>query len=292
MAVSSKKASLTFTQRPSNVSEDIPEKMISVNAEVTRELVICEDVDDLIATIDARFQKVVAGLLALQKQVHIVLTGGTVGIALLGPLDAKNILDWSRIHVWWGDERWVPSDHPDRNEGQATKALLYRLPIPAENIHRFAASDEGLTLDQAARDYQSELESAATPLRRDDFLGASFNGSEAFRTPVFDITMLGVGPDAHVASLFPGHAGVKALNASVIAVRDSPKPPAERLSLTLPAINASKRVWVVASGTDKAEAVNLAFGASEASTAPVSAVHGTDETVFYVDAAAAKIVRG
>ena len=257
---------------------------------VTRELVLCEDAPGMISAIDARFESVVAGLLSTQKNVHIVLTGGTVGIALLRPLDIENRLDWSRIHVWWGDERWVPAGDSARNEGQATEALLGRLPIPEDNVHRFAASDAGLTLDQAARAYQSELESFAPPLKRVDFLGAGFNESDVFRTPVFDITFLGVGPDSHVASLFPGLTGVLAKNSAVIAVRDSPKPPAERLSLTLAVINASARVWVVAAGADKATAVHNAFNASDASTAPVSAVRGTLETVIFADTAAASSI--
>jgi len=269
------------------MTETYPEVVFRVDHGVSRELVVCAAAPELIAHIDSRFEAVVAELLANQKLVHIVLTGGTVGIALLRPLDASNALDWSRIHVWWGDERWVAAGHADRNEGQATEALLSRLPIPAENIHRFPASDEGLTLDQAARVYQSELESFASPLNRHDFLGATFNGSEAFRTPTFDITFLGIGPDAHVASLFPGLGGIESKNASVIAVRDSPKPPAERLSLTLPVINGSARVWVVAAGADKASAVNSAFTETDGVTAPVSAVHGTVETVFFTDAAAA-----
>ncbi|MBK5239110.1 MAG: 6-phosphogluconolactonase [Actinomycetales bacterium] len=269
------------------MSEHNPGTLTRTDNGVTRELVVCEDATALVAAIDARFELVVAELLSTQELVHIVLTGGTIGIALLRPLDTENRLDWSRIHVWWGDERWVPAGHADRNESQATEALLHRLPIPHDNVHRFAASDAGLTLDQAARAYQSELESFAPPLARADFLGATFNGTEAFRTPTFDITLLGVGPDAHVASLFPGRNGVLAQNASVIAVRDSPKPPAERLSLTLPVINASARVWVVAAGADKAEAMKQAFTASDATTAPVSGVYGTLETVFLTDTAAA-----
>jgi 6-phosphogluconolactonase len=254
---------------------------------VERELVLCADAADIVSTIDERFETVVTKLLATQELVHVVLTGGTVGIALLVPLDRENLLDWSRIHVWWGDERWVPRGHADRNEGQATQALLERVPIPEDNIHRFPAADDGLTLDQAAREYQAELESFAPALKRADFLGAAFNESEVFRLPAFDIFFLGVGPDAHVASLFPGLSGVLARNAAVIAVRDSPKPPAERLSVTLPVINSAERVWVVAAGADKAEALQLAFSAAEASTAPVSAVRGTIETVIFADSAAA-----
>ena len=257
---------------------------------VTREIVVSQDAPGLVDIIDARFQNVVSELLAHQDLVHVVLTGGTVGIALLRPLDETHQLDWSRIHVWWGDERWVPSGHADRNEGQATEALLARVHIPAQNIHRFPASDAGLSLDQAAREYQAELESFAPPLRRTDFLGAHFNETETFRTPAFDITFLGVGPDSHVASLFPGLSGVLNRHASVIAVRDSPKPPAERLSLTLPTLNASQRIWVVAAGADKATAVCHGLIVSDASVAPVSAVCGTIETVFFTDAAAAALV--
>jgi 6-phosphogluconolactonase len=268
----------------------LPSVVTRTDNGIERELVVCADASEIVATIDARFETVVTELLATQALVHIVLTGGTVGIALLVPLDRENLLDWSRIHVWWGDERWVPGGHADRNEGQATQALLSRVPVPAENVHRFPASDDGLTLDQAARAYQAELESFAPALKRADFLGATFNESEVFRTPTFDIVFLGVGPDAHVASLFPGRGGILARNAAVIAVRDSPKPPAERLSLTLPVINSADRVWVVAAGADKAEAVQLAFTASEASTAPVSAVRGTLETVIFTDAAAARLL--
>jgi len=272
------------------MSEKHPQITTRVYYGVTRELVVSVDAPGLIDAIDARFEEVGSDRLAHQEMVHVVFTGGTVGIGLLRPLDADNQLDWSRIHVWWGDERWVPAGHPDRNEGQAMHAILSRVPVPAENVHRFPASDGGLTLDQAAREYQAELESLAPPLRRTDFLGANFAETETFRTPAFDITFLGVGPDAHVASLFPGLPGVLNKNASVIAVRDSPKPPSDRLSLTLPALNSSARVWVVAAGADKAEAVRLALSATDAAVAPVSAVHGTLETVFFTDAAAAALV--
>jgi 6-phosphogluconolactonase len=272
------------------MTENEPQPRKRTDHGVTREIVVRDDAAELVAAIDNRFESVVAELLATQKSVNIVLTGGTVGIALLRPLDTNNDLDWSRIHVWWGDERWLPAGHADRNEGQATEALLKRLNIPPENVHRFAASDGGLTLDQAAREYQSELESFAPQLRRTDFLGAGYNGSDVFRTPIFDITFLGVGPDAHVASLFPGLEGVAAKNSAVIAVRDSPKPPAERLSLTLPVINASCRIWIVAAGEDKADAVNHAFTRADAVTAPVSGVHGTLETVLFADAAAVSLL--
>lgn len=236
-------------------------------------LEVYTDKADLIAGIDARFEQVVSQALVTQPLVHVVLTGGTVGIAMLEPIDPEHLLDWSRIHLWWGDERFVASDSPDRNEGQAQRALIHRLPIPAQNIHRMPASDAGLSLDDAAAAYTAELAAFAN------------SGSVA---PAFDITLLGIGPDAHVASLFPGHPGVQDASAAAIAVRNSPKPPPERVSLSLETINASQRVWVVASGADKAEAVQAAFTATEAAVAPASAVEGTLETIFFTDEAAAQ----
>lgn len=227
------------------------------------------DKQELIDNIDEIFEETVKDLLLQQENVHVVLTGGTVGIALLENIDPTHKLDWKRIHLWWGDERFVPAGHPDRNEGQATAALIHRLPIPAENVHRMPASDAGLTLDEAVDAYDDELAQFWPEL------------------PEFDITFLGVGPDAHIASLFPGLEGIEVDDRAVIAVRNSPKPPAERISLTLPALNNTKNVWVVASGADKADAIYAAFTSESASEAPVSAVEGTEETVFFTDEAAA-----
>lgn len=227
------------------------------------------DKQELIDNIDEIFEETVKDLLLQQENVHVVLTGGTVGIALLENIDPTHKLDWKRIHLWWGDERFVPAGHPDRNEGQATAALIHRLPIPAENVHRMPASDAGLTLDEAVDAYDDELAQFWPEL------------------PEFDITFLGVGPDAHIASLFPGLEGIEVDDRAVISVRNSPKPPAERISLTLPALNNSKNVWVVASGADKADAIYAAFTSESASEAPVSAVEGTEETVFFTDEAAA-----
>lgn len=227
------------------------------------------DKQELIDNIDEIFEETVKDLLQQQENVHVVLTGGTVGIALLENIDPTHKLDWKRIHLWWGDERFVPAGHPDRNEGQATAALIHRLPIPAENVHRMPASDAGLTLDEAVDAYDDELAQFWPEL------------------PEFDITFLGVGPDAHIASLFPRLEGIEVDDRAVIAVRNSPKPPAERISLTLPALNNSKNVWVVASGADKADAIYAAFTSESASEAPVSAVEGTEETVFFTDEAAA-----
>jgi 6-phosphogluconolactonase len=239
-------------------------------------LEIFTDKAKLISGIAGHFTLTVEDLLREKYLVHVVLTGGTVGIALLRDIDPENQLDWSRVHLWWGDERFVATGHADRNEGQATEALIHRLPIPARNVHRMPATGS-FSLEEAARAYQAELAAFTTDLNP---IGA----------PSFDITFLGVGPDAHIASLFPGLDGVTVTDQPVIAVHNSPKPPAERVSLTLPVLNASQRVWIVAAGADKAEAVKAAVGPADASAAPVSAVHGQLETVLWLDADAAALI--
>ena len=210
---------------------------------------------------------------AKRGECHVVLTGGTVGIALLRYVATNRSIDWSDVHIWWGDERYVAPESPDRNDGQAWDALLSRIDIPPENIHRMMSPQSSESLSAAAESYAADLA---------EFFGADF--------PHFDVTLLGVGPDAHVASLFPNRPELSDLGKTVIAVRDSPKPPPERISLSLPSLNASRRIWVVAAGADKATAVATALGSQNSGETPVSAVHGTDETVFFLDEAAGAAV--
>ena len=175
---------------------------------------------------------------------HVSLTGGSMGGAVLAAAAKHPKLekvDWSRVHFWWSDERWVPRDDDDRNEKQARAALLDQLDLPAGNIHAIAASDEGLELDAAADAYAAEL--------------ARFGSAEGDAWPSFDICFLGVGPDAHIASLFPDRAEIHVTDKAVLAVRDSPKPPPERVTMTRPVINSSQRVWLVITGADKASAL-------------------------------------
>jgi 6-phosphogluconolactonase len=195
-------------------------------------------------------------LFETQAQVNLVITGGTVGILTLAKLRELS-LDWSRVHVWWGDERFVEKASGDRNEVQAKQALLDHIEIPVANLHPFPASDEGLSLDEAALAFQSEVSGVS-----------------------FDILLLGMGPDGHVASLFPGKSSSGEL---VVAEHDSPKPPPERLSLSYAAINSAKEVWLTVAGSDKAAAVAVAFGEDRESL-PVGRVHGSEKTLWFVDA--------
>lgn len=229
----------------------------------------------------AELAALVAGrfLALLQERVgsvsHICLTGGSMGGAVLravAALPASEDIDWSDVHFWWGDERFVARADADRNAVQSREALLDHIPVPAENVHEVAASDSGLGLDEAAAAYAAEL--------------AGF-GTADQAWPGFVVCFLGVGPDAHVASLFPGRAELAESDAAALPVRNSPKPPPERVTLTRPVLNSSERVWFVLTGADKADALRAALGGAPIDEAPVAGVHGVGETVFFADEAAA-----
>lgn len=240
-----------------------------------RAVVVHPDADTLARAAAARFVLALADAQSLRHPVHVAITGGTIGtqvLAQIGRSDLLGVVDFSGVHIWWIDERFVPSGDPDRNEGQATEALLARLPIPDENIHRMPSSDDAKDLDAAARTYAEELTRFAPA------------GADA---PEFDLVLLGMGPDGHIASLFPGQGTVAVTDRTVIGVQDSPKPPPERLSLTLPVLNGARQVWVVVSGAAKADPVRRALEGADPDELPVAAAAGRDVTLWLVDAEAA-----
>ncbi len=203
-----------------------------------------------------------ASLLESQQDVNLVLTGGTVGIKVLSELaPLMDGLDLSRLQIWWGDERFVESDSPDRNSVQAREALLSRVPIPEQNIHEMPSIEDG------------DLETASKTL------------SEHFdsETPRFDIVLLGMGPDGHVASLFPGSKAID-FGRWVVAEPDSPKPPKQRISLSYEALSSAKQVWFLVAGKDKAPAVSKVF---EGEDLPATRVSGKELTKWYLDREAA-----
>ncbi|MET3768023.1 6-phosphogluconolactonase [Marisediminicola sp. UYEF4] len=240
-----------------------------------RRVLVHHDLPALAGAVAARFITKMIDLLEEKPEVHIVLTGGGAGIGILTAVnesDARDQVEWARVHVWWGDERWVAHDHADRNERQAREALLDHVALSPGHIHPFPAPGENADLDAAADAHAAELRACA------------FEGADS---PVFDITFLGVGPDGHIASLFPESDGVRVTDRSVIAVRNAPKPPPERLSLTFPAINGSDRIWLALSGADKASALGLALAGAAPFEVPAAGVRGRRRTVFFVDSAAA-----
>jgi 6-phosphogluconolactonase len=243
---------------------------------VTREVSVLASKEEFIEAVSGAAERVLQAAIEERGSAHLVLTGGTIGVAVLTGFKTGNhaVVDWSRVNIWWGDERFVEASSPERNARQARDAFLDAAGIPEQNIHEMAASGSLTSLDDGAEAYRTTL---------------ATHSPDGLRVPAFDLTLLGIGPDSHVASLFPGHPD--ALGAgTVLAVRNSPKPPPERISLSFDAINQSERVWVVAFGEDKAEAVRAMFTADNAIVAPSSAVHGRLETRLWADQAAASLL--
>jgi len=243
-----------------------------------KRVVIGEDPASLAGIVADRFLVRVHARIRDGRFAHVALTGGSMGTAVLRAVaehPRAADVDWSLVHFWWGDERFVPADDPDRNAGQARAALLNRIPVPPENVHEMAASDAGLSLDEGAAAYAAEL--------------ARFGDAER-AWPSFAVCFLGVGPDGHIASLFPDRPEITVTDAAVLPVRNSPKPPPERITLTRPVINASKRVWLVLTGAEKASALGLALAGANYENVPAAGAKGRKRTVYFVDEAAASEV--
>ncbi|RLK49602.1 6-phosphogluconolactonase [Microbacterium telephonicum] len=243
-----------------------------------KRVVVSPDADTLTASVARRFLERVTSRLSEGKKAHIALTGGVIGTEVLraiGADPAREGVDWSRVHFWWGDERFVPRESDERNERGAREALLSRIAVPEANIHTIASSDDGLTMEEAAEAYAAELARFA-------------KGDTAW--PSFDVCFLGVGPDAHIASLFPDRPEIQVRDRAVVPVRNSPKPPSERITLTRPVLNSSKRVWMVVSGVDKAGALGLALAGASYDSVPAAGAKGRKRTILFVDQdAAAKV---
>ncbi|WP_425583753.1 6-phosphogluconolactonase [Streptomyces macrosporus] len=211
----------------------------------------------------------------------VVLTGGRNGNALLAALaqaPGRDGVDWSRVDLWWGDERFLPDGDPDRNHTQARAAFLDAVPLDPARVHPMPASDgpHGDDVAAAAEAYAAELAAAADT-----------EGTAAPRVPSFDVLLLGLGPDTHVASLFPEHPAVREEERTVVGVLEAPKPPPTRISLTLPALRAAREVWLLAAGEDKAEAAAAALRGTDPLRTPASGARGRARTLWILDEAAA-----
>jgi 6-phosphogluconolactonase len=243
-----------------------------------RRVLVHPDKQSLGASVAARFITKIIDVLDEQERADIAISGGSVSTLVLAAIAqsaASETVDWSRVHVWWVDERWVPAGDADRNDAGTQKDFFDHVAIPTENIHPMATSDAGVTIDEAAAAYATELSEAAR---------------EGAFAPSFDIVMLGVGPDGHTASLFPEFPQLAITDKAVVSVDDSPKPPPQRLTVTYPVINASQRVWVILSGAEKASVLGLALAGAAVDEVPVGGVQGRKRTVFFVDQDAARDV--
>lgn len=214
----------------------------------------------------------------------VVLTGGRTGIAVLRQVaatQAAGAVDWQRLDIYWSDERFLPTGHPDRNETQAREALLDHLTIDPDRVHPMGASDGpwGDDPDAAARAYE-------------DLLLHRMRSEDHGPAPSFDICLLGVGEDGHIASVFPGSPAVYEVERAVVAVRGAPKPPPTRITMTLPAIRCAGEVWLVAAGSEKAAAVAMALRGAGEVQLPAAGVTGRRRGLWLLDrAAAAKLPR-
>lgn len=233
------------------------------------------DSDALVAAVGDRLADEIVAAVEQRGRADIVLTGGGTGIKLLARLGTHDDrIDWTRVHLFFGDERYVPADDDERNDKQAREALLDHIDIPSANVHAMAASDGefGDDLDAAALAYEQVL------------AGQAESGEP---TPVFDVHLLGMGPEGHVNSLFPHTVAVREATRMVVGVPDSPKPPPQRITLTLPAIARSREVWLVVSGDAKAEAVAAAVGGADPDDWPAAGAVGREATVWFLDEGAA-----
>jgi 6-phosphogluconolactonase len=220
-------------------------------------VIVHNDADVLAEAVAARLLNRLADAQAHRGEASIVLTGGRIAAKvyqnILGS-PIRTVVDWSKVDFWWGDERFLPSGDPERNETQAREAFLDHLPVDPARIHPMAASDEVATPEEAAERYTAEL------------------GPEV---PAFDLLLLGIGEDGHVASLFPGNPALDVDGVAAVGVRNSPKPPPERVSLTMSAINSATAAWIIASGEGKAEAVDEALSKGDLPAGRVQAVGHT-----------------
>jgi 6-phosphogluconolactonase len=239
-------------------------------------VVIHADADVLASAVAARLAVRLIDAQAEHGSASIVLTGGRIAEKIYTALAAAPVSDavaWDRVELWWGDERFLPSGDPERNETQIRSALLDKLPLAAERVHPMPASDgpDGDDPEAAAISYADDLSSAA--------------GGHG-ELPRFDIVLLGIGEDGHVASVFPDHPLVDP-SGPVSAVRDSPKPPPIRTTLTLDALNTAHDVWILASGAEKADAVGRALAGAEPAHVPAAGVRGARRTLWLLDREAA-----
>jgi len=233
------------------------------------------DADALVTAAGDRLVGAVTGAIDARGVAYVVLTGGGTGVKLLKHVgDHGDAIDWSRVHLFWGDDRYVPAADDDRNDKQAREALLDHIDIPAANVHAMPASDGefGDDIGAAALAYEQVL---------------AGNAKDGAPTPDFDVHLLGMGGEGHVNSLFPHTPAVREQTRMVVGVTDSPKPPPRRITLTLPAVQRSREVWLVVGGAEKADAVAAAVGGAASDDVPAAGAVGRNATVWLLDEAAA-----
>ena len=220
------------------------------------DLTLYADQAELLEEVTSQLLEVIETGLRINGVFHLALTGGTLGTELTRTL----VADWNAhpelyqgLHIWWSDERFIDRSSAEQNSSPALNSVTNK----NVTIHMLRSSDEVENIDLAVEDYLAQLD-------------------ETF----MDLTILGLGPDGHIASLFPGAAHIDRLE-KVIAITDSPKPPAVRATFTLSMINTSTLVWIIAAGASKADAVTKIIEGDL--SIPASYIRAADHTRLIVD---------
>lgn len=244
------------------------------------EVLVEATADELAEAVATRLAVALGQAQHARGRAALALTAGSIMEqvwAALARSEPVRALDWSKVDVFWGDERFVPSGSPDRNDGPADRILFGQAPFSSAKRYSMPASGEeyGEDLDAAAAGYATVLHGA----RRPDDRG---------QIPSFDVVLLGIGPDGHCCSLFPNHPSSSDDSGPVIAVRDSPKPPPRRVSLSFAGLNGANEIWVVASGEGKADAVARALSGAERTEVPSAGARGQVRTLWLIDRDAAR----
>jgi 6-phosphogluconolactonase len=225
-----------------------------------RAIVLCRDIAELSRQSAERFRQLAVETAEAAGRFTMALSGGSTPkhlYSLLASPDYNNQIPWNNVRLFWGDERCVPPDHPESNFRMAQEALLSKIKIPAENIHRMHGEQEPR---DAAAEYEKELQ--------------IFFGLNSGMLPRFDLILLGIGEDGHTASLFPGSDALNETNDLVVAPFVA-KLNSYRLTLSLPVLNNAANVWFLVTGASKADAVKKAFsGSSDLPAAKVQPVNG------------------
>jgi 6-phosphogluconolactonase len=240
-----------------------------------REIKISSDKNKLILESAAYIADLIEKSIKEKDRCTFVLSGGSTPKDLYETLASEKyraVIDWSKVHVFWGDERCVPPDHPDSNYRMAKEALIDHVDIPQENVYRIPAEKEPV---EAAREYEETIKKIV-------------GGSTQF--PVFDIILLGIGEDGHTASLFPGTMALEEKKRWVTEVF-VPKFDAYRISLTLPVINNGKNIIFLVAGEAKSDVVNQVYNRID-TTSPSAQVDPINGNLVYLldKSASAKVV--
>lgn len=253
----------------------------SASAGPIRELHVFDELAALHAAAAERIALAAARSIAASGRFLLVLAGGATPLDVYARLASHSVsrIDWGRVDIFWGDERCVPPDHDESNYGNAATSLLRHIPIPLHRVHRIRGEQ---TPARAAAEYDAALAS---------FFGAATPTDPGVET-TFDLVLLGMGTDGHTASLFPGSPALDAGNWAVPALAPAPATTAQRVTLTLSAINASRECIFLVSGDAKRKAVAEVFGARShtdepRALLPAARVQPRERSLWFLDGAAA-----